>query len=432
MTKTYRAWEVEQRWLLPPSVLELVPPEHPAHFIREVVRQELDLSAILDSYGEERGQPPYHPVMMTALLLYAYSQGVHSSRQIAKACTERVDFMAVTARCEPDFRTVADFRRRHLAALKELFGQVLALCARSGLVRLGHVALDGTKIRANASLHKAMSYGRMDEQRRRLEADVAAWLEKAEAADAAEDEAYGKDRRGDELPDWVADKQKRAEKIREAKAALEREAKEAAAKAEAEGGHTKSPTPEAKAQRNFTDPDSKVMRTQGRFEQAYNCQAAVDADSQVIVARDVVAEQNDAPSLPPLVAQIKANTGRQARELSADNGYCSEANLKELGKRHIRGYVATGRQPHGKSARESLQSRAHRSRWVQAMRRRLRRAGWRSRYRLRKVTAEPVFGQIKGAMRFRQFLLRGLERVRAEWSLVCTGHNLRKLAAARA
>ncbi len=426
MAKTYKVWEVEQRWLLPPSVLELVPPEHPAHFIRELVRQDLDLSVILDSYREERGQPPYHPVMMTALLLYAYSQGVHSSRQMAKSCVERVDFMAVTARCAPDFRTISDFRKRHLAALKDLFVQVLALCSEAGLVRLGHVALDGTKIAANASRHKAMSYGRMCSEESRLAAEVRGWLEKAAAIDDAEDEAYGADRRGDELPDWVADKQKRVEKIREAKAALERQAREASAKAE----WKQSSTPDAKAQRNFTDPESRMMHTHGRFEQAYNCQAAVDADSQVIVARDVVAEQNDAPQLRPLVAQIKANTGRQAREVSADNGYCSEANLKELSRRHIRGYVATGRQPHGKSATESLQSRARRSPWIQAMRRRLRRGGWRSRYRLRKVTAEPVFGQIKGAKRFRQFLLRGLERVNAEWSLVCTGHNLRKLVTA--
>jgi len=432
MAKTYRAWEVEQRWLLPPSVLELVPPEHPAHFIRELVRQDLDLSAILDAYREERGQPPYHPVMMTALLLYAYSQGVHSSRQMAKACVERVDFMAVTARCAPDFRTVSDFRKRHLAALKDLFVQVLALCSEAGLVRLGHVAIDGTKIQANASKHKAMSYGRMCSEQSRLAAEVAAWLDQAEAVDEAEDAQYGQDRRGDELPDWVVDKQKRVEKIREAKAALERQAKEASAQAEREGERKQPATPDAKAQRNFTDPESRMMRTHGTFEQAYNCQAAVDAQSQVIVAREVVAEQNDAPQLRPLVAQIKANTGRQAREVSADHGYCSEANLKELSRRHIRGYVATGRQPHGKSATESLQSRARLRPWTQAMRLRLRRGGWRSRYRLRKVTAEPVFGQIKGAQRFRQFLMRGLERVQAEWSLVCTGHNLRKLAAASA
>jgi transposase len=430
MAKTFRAWEVEQRWLLPPSVLELVPPEHPAHFIRELVRQDLDLSSILDSYREERGQPPYHPVMMTALLLYAYSQGVHSSRQMAAACIERVDFMAVTARCAPDFRTISDFRKRHLIALQDLFVQVLALCSQAGLVRLGHVALDGTKIAANASRHKAMSYGRMCSEEPRLAAEVRAWLQKAAAIDDAEDAQYGKDRHGDELPDWVADKQKRVEKIREAKAALERQAKEAAAKAEEQGKRKKRSTPDAKAQRNFTDPESRMMYTHGRFEQAYNCQAAVDAESQVIVAREVVAEQGDAPQLPAMVAQIKANTGRQAAEVSADNGYCSEANLKELSRRHIRGYVATGKQAHGRGVADS--SKKWSGRWTLAMRLRLRRGGWRSRYRLRKVTVEPVFGQIKAAKRFRQFLMRGLERVRAEWSLVCTGHNLRKLAAAMA
>lgn len=431
MAKTYRAWEVEQRWLLPPSVLELVPPEHPAHFVRELVRQDLDLSAILDTYREERGQPPYHPVMMTALLLYAYSQGVHSSRQMAKACIERVDFMAVTARSVPDFRTISDFRKRHLRALQDLFVQVLALCSEAGLVRLGHVALDGTKIAANASRHKAMSYGRMCSEEPRLAAEVAGWLEKAASIDEAEDEQYGKARRGDELPDWVADKQQRQAKIREAKAALEREAQEASAKAEREGERKKPSTPDEKAQRNFTDPESRVMYSHGRFEQAYNCQAAVDAESQVIVAREVVAEQNDAPQLPGMVAQIKANTGRQAAEVSADNGYCSEANLKELARRHIRGYVATGKQAHGHGVADSSKKKWS-SRWTRAMRQRLRRGGWRSRYRLRKVTVEPVFGQIKSAQRFRQFLLRGLERVKAEWSLVCTGHNLRKLAAATA
>jgi transposase len=392
------------------------------------VRNELDLSAILDTYREERGQPPYHPVMMTALLLYAYSRGVHSARQMAAACVERVDFMAVTARCEPDFRTIADFRKRHLDALQDLFVQVLTLCSEAGLVKLGHVALDGTKIAANASLHKAMSYERMGPQEERLRAEVKAWMQRAEATDEAEDAQYGKDRRGDELPAWVADKQQRAEKIRAAKAALEREAKEAAKQAEQQGERKKSSEPEAKSQRNFTDPDSKCMRTHGRFEQAYNCQAAVDAHSQIIVAREVVSQQNDAPQLPALVAQIKANTGRQAKEISADHGYCSEANLKELSRRRIRGYVATGRQVHGRDVADT--GKQWSGRWTLAMRRRLRRAGRRSRYRLRKVTVEPVFGQIKGAMRFRQFLLRGLERVRGEWSLVCTGHNLRKLAAA--
>jgi transposase len=429
MSKTFRAWEVEQRWLLPPSVLELVPPGHPAHFVRELVRQDLDLSAILDAYVEERGQPPYHPVMMTALLLYAYSRGVHSSRRMARACLERVDFMAVTARCEPDFRTISDFRKRHLPALKDLFVQVLRLCRRAGLARLGHVALDGTKVKANASKHKAMSYARMCSEEARLAADVQGWLDRAEATDEAEDREHGQDRRGDELPDWVANKQARLGRIREAKAALESEAKEASAEAESRGERKRSAKPDDKAQRNFTDPESRIMRTRQSYEQAYNCQAAVDADHQIIVAHEVAAEQNDAPQLPAIVAQIKANTGRQAKELSADNGYCSEANIHELSRRRIRGYIATGRQKHGEP-RSGASDRAWSSRSIRAMRRRLKQGGWRSRYRLRKQTVEPVFGQIKQAQGFRQFLMRGVEKVKAEWSLVCTGHNLRKLAAA--
>ncbi|NIM28454.1 MAG: IS5/IS1182 family transposase, partial [Gammaproteobacteria bacterium] len=269
MAKKFRRWDVEQHWLLPPSVRELVPVDHPAHFVRELVRNDLDLSAILDCYAEERGQPPFHPVMMTALLLYAYTQGIYSSRRIAKACQERVDFMAVTAMQEPDFRTVNLFRQRHLEALGELFVQVLRLCRRAGLVRLGHVALDGSKFKANASKHAAMSYKRMREEEARLRAEVESWLDQAEAVDEAEDEEHGADRRGDEMPRWVADKQKRLGKIREAKAALEKEAADAA-KAREEDGDAKAvrikrPTskPRESAQRNFTDPDSKIMRAKG-------------------------------------------------------------------------------------------------------------------------------------------------------------------------
>ena len=440
MAKTFRTWDVDQRWLLPPSVRDLVPAGHTAHFVRDLVRDELDLSAILSTYSEERGQPPFHPVMMTALLLYGYSRSVHSSRKLAAACVERVDFMAVTAMQQPDFRTIAAFRKRHLAALGELFVQVLRLCRRAGLAQLGHVALDGTKVAANASKHKAMSYGRMREEEARLAKEVASWLEKAEATDAEEDAEHG-DRRGDELPEWVENKQKCLETIREAKAALEREAKEradvekdeddASRDASAEPPAKAEVVPPDKAQRNFTDPESRIMRTKNGYEQAYNCQAAVDAADQIIVARSVVAKQNDVDELAPIVEQIKANTGRQAKELSADYGYCSEANLKVLARRHIRGYVATGRQHHDRSS-ATERVRQRKRPLTEAMRRRLRRGGWRSRYRLRKQTVEPVFGQIKEAMGFRRFLLRGLEKVRHEWSLVCTAHNLRKLAAAMA
>jgi transposase len=213
MSKTFREWTLDQALLLPPSVHDFVPAGHLSRFVVALVTEELDLSAIMASYKGEKGQPPYHPAMMVALLLYSYAVGLYSSRRIAKACMERVDFMAIVALQAPDFRTISEFRRRHLAALSALFVQVLKLCERAGLVKLGHVALDGTKIKANASKHKAMSYERMCKREAELQAEVIGWLQAAEAADAAEDKAFGADRRGDEMPDWVADKQARLAKI---------------------------------------------------------------------------------------------------------------------------------------------------------------------------------------------------------------------------
>ena len=457
MSKVFRPWDVDQAMLLPPSVQELVPAGHLAHFIRDTVRDQLDLSAILDEYSEERGYPPYHPAMMTALLLYAYCQGVYSSRKMATACEQRVDFMAVTALQKPDFRTISDFRKRHLKALGALFGQVLLLCEQAGLAKLGHVALDGTKIKANASKHKAMSYKRMKEREAELAAEVQKWLEQAEATDAVEDEALGRKRRGDELPDWVRNKQARLQKMREAMAALEAEAAaEAQAEADAaraaaddaasadgdgEGSDgtaaapSEDPPPAAKAppdkaQRNFTDPESRIMKTANGFEQAYNAQAVVDADSQVIVAESLTNAGNDKQQVVPLAELIARNLGRVPKELSADNGYCAEENLEELERLGIRGYLATGRQKHGTKSATGKRSAAPGSR-VEAMSRRLKRGGHRSRYRLRKQTVEPVFGQIKGARGFRQFHLRGLAQVAEEWRLICTAHNLLKLAGAR-
>lgn len=429
MAKTFREWDPDQAWLLPPSVHQLVPKGHMAHFVRNMVREDLDLTAIEAAYEEERGHPPYHPGMMTALLLYAYSQGVFSSRRIARGCEERVDFMAVTAQQRPDFRTISDFRKRHLEPLAGLFLQVLQLCQKAGLVQLGHVALDGTKMKANASRHKAMSYGRMKETQQKLAGEVRDWFAAAGRADADEDRRYGRERRGDELPEWVANRQQRLEKIRAAKAALE-----AGAHREVRRSNESSPPPpaavrqlpEEKAQRNFTDPDSRIMKGSDGFVQAYNGQIAVDGAHQVIVAAAVTQATNDQKELVPMVATIRHNTGRKVAELSADAGYCSEENLKELHRRRIRGYVATGRQKHG--ATTATGADRQRGRRVRAMALRLKRAGRRSRYRLRKVIVEPVFGQIKQAMGFRQFLLRGFQKVSGEWSLVCTALNLRKLA----
>lgn len=441
MSKTFRPWLVDQPQLLPPSVSEFVPEGHVAHFVRNLVREQLDLSAIVGSYTEARGYPPYDPAMMTALLLYGYSRGVYSSRRLARGCEERLDFLAVTALNRPDFRTISEFRRRHLAALGGLFAQVLRLCQKAGLVELGHVALDGTKIRANASKHKAMSYGRMKKSEAALAAEVDAWLKAAEAADAEEDAVLG-ERRGDEMPAWVANKAKRLAKIGEAKAALEAEAKaKAQARQDAKAEHGEAPprrkggrkpkgepgTPPDKAQRNFTDPESKIMKGQGGFIQGYNAQAAVDAKAQVILAHGLTDSAVDFGQLIPMVDAVKANVGRVPDEVSADAGYCSEANLEAMDEREANAFIATGRQKHGPPPTDGEKDERGGPR-VQAMRERLRQGGFESPYRLRKQTVEPVFGQIKQARGFRQFLLRGKAKVAGEWAMICTVHNLLKLA----
>ena len=435
MTKRFREWNPKQKWLLPPSLDEFIPEGHTAHFVRDLVVDELDLSAILDTYVEERGYPPFDPAMMVALLLYAYTQGIYSSRRIAKGCIERMDFGAVTGFQKPDFRTVNLFRKRHLTALGGLFQQVLKLCRRSGLASLGHVALDGTKIKANASKHKAMSYDRMEKAEGEFADLVKDWLDQAEIRDLAEDARF-RNKQGEELPEWVSNKVERMKRIREAKAALEQEAAEKAkAERKAKGKDDDEDPPEppkvdAKAQRNFTDPESRIMPTRsGAFEQCYNAQAAVDGDAQVIVACDVVATSADMAQLLPMLDQVRANTGRKPRCCSADAGYCSEKNLKGLEARKIRGYVATGRQKHGTKAAVNPE-RGKPGTLIAAMRERLKRGGWRSPYRLRKQVVEPIFGQIKQGRGFRQFLLRGLAKVQEEWRLLCTAHNLLKLAKA--
>ncbi len=448
MSKTFRPWKIDEPLLLPPTVQEFVAKDHLAHFVLRLVREDVDLSEITCRYDGERGQPPFDPAMMTALLLYSYCCGLYSSRRIAKACCERVDFMRIVGFDAPDFRTVSDFRKRHLKALGKLFGQVLLLCEKAGLVKLGHVALDGTKIKANASKHKAMSYERMEKRAAELEAEVAKWLRTAEASDAKEDKRHGRDKTGDEMPDWVADKKRRAERIRQAKAELEAEAKaaaeakrkaeaEAAQKREAEGrrkpGRKAAPPseePDAQAQKNFTDPESRIMKSKDGFVQAYNAQAAVDAEAQIIVAQDVTQSPVDCGQLVPMTDAIETNLGRKPEQLSADSGYCSEDNLAALENRSIDGYVATGRAKHAVAGAAASPSPApdNKPTRVEAMRAKIKAGGHSSPYRLRKQLPEPVFGQIKQARGFRQFLLRGIEKVRAEWAIICTVHNLLKLA----
>ena len=440
MSKEFRPWKIDEAQLLPPSVQDYVPPDHLSRLIVALIREELDLSAIAGSYTSVLGQPPFDPRMMTALLLHGYATGLYSSRRIAKAAVERADFMMIVAGDPPDFRTIAEFRKRHLQALAGLFVQVLKLAEKAGLVKLGHVALDGTKIKANASKHKAMSYERMKRREAELAAEVARWLAAAAAADADEDQRHG-DKRGDEMPGWMADKYKRLAKIRAAKAELEAEAKAAAeeearrrAVAErkriAEGRKKNGPTPappnpepDGKAQRNFTDPDSRILLTKDGFLQGYNAQAAVDGAAQIIVAHELTASMSDHDELVGLIDAVADNLGRTPKEASADAGYCSEANLAALAERRVAAYLATGRAKHPAHAKRNFTGPLTR-----AMRQKLKRAGRRSRYRLRKQIVEPVFGQIKQARGFRQFLLRGLDKIKAEWALLCTAHNLTKLA----
>src|SRR6202161_1814685 len=394
MSKYFRPWKIDQPQLLPPSVQDFVPRDHLSRFIVELVRESLDLSEISSSYRSALGQPPFDPRLMVALLLTSYASGIYSSRRIAKACIERADFMMIAALDAPDFRTICEFRKRHLEQLAGLFVQVLKLAEKAGLVRLGHVALDGTKIKANASKHKAMSYAHMKRRHDELQAEVDRWLAAAEAADAQEDTLYG-DKRGDEMPDWVADKEKRLQKIREAKAALEAEAKAAAeaeiqAQAEAEGRRRaegrkktgKAPAPPkaepgGKAQRNFTDPESRILKTKDGYIQGYNAQAAVDGDHQIIVAQTLTNSSSDQAQLAPLLNVTRANLGRNPDEVSADAGYCSDANLRTIKRRRIEGYIATGRQKHGTKSATAKNTTP--GSLIARMSTKLKRAGYRSR-----------------------------------------------------
>jgi transposase/signal recognition particle subunit SEC65 len=429
MSKTFRPYDPEQMFLMPASMRDWLPADHLAYFISDVVEQ-LDLSAIVQRYkGEERGYPPYHPVMMAKVLLYAYCVGVPSSRKIEKRLEEDIAFRVLAANNTPDFRTISDFRKDHLKALSGLFLQVLKLCQKAGLVRLGHVSLDGTKIKANASKHKAMSYKRMKEEEARLEAEVKELLKKAEVTDEEEDQRYGKDKRGDELPKELAFRESRLRKIREAREALETEAKWEAEKARAEG---KKPTgiPEDKAQRNFTDPESNIMPAPGgkHFEQAYNAQAAVDSANQIILAAGLTDEPTDKKQAIPMVEQVRANTGELPRKMSADTGYFSKEVVQALTSDGIDVYIPPEKIKHGSSQPKAPRGRIPKGLSVaDRMRRKLMTKRGRQCYGLRKELSEPVFGQIKQARGFRQFLLRGKEKVSGEWQLICTGHNVLKL-----
>jgi transposase len=425
MAKTYRPYLPEQDFLLPPSPRDWLPEGHLAYFVSDLIDQ-LDLSAITTVYeDEERGYPPYHPVMLTKVLVYAYCVGVFSSRRIQRRLAEDVGFRVLAAGNEPDFRTIADFRKKHLAALKGFFEQVLRLARELGAPRVGRVALDGSKVKANASKHKAMSYGRMGEKQHQLRAEVKQLLAQAEAADAAEDAEYGADRRGDELPAELHRRESRLKRIREAKRVLEARAKDEAAAA---GQPAEAAKPDVKAQYNFTDPESRIMKGPDGFVQAYNVQVAVDEVLQLIVGQAVTQETNDKRQLMPMITVIEQQSGDTPTHVLADAGYCSDVNLEAIADTTIDAYISTRKQKHGERPgpcpRGPLPKTAT---IIDRMSRKLHTKAGAAVYAARKGIVEPVIGQIKQARGFRQFLLRGFEKVQGEWSLVCTTHNILKL-----
>ena len=455
MSKRFRSCDLNQAYLLPPSLQDWLPEGHLARFVAEVV-EALDLSPIYAKYeeGDGRGLAAYDPRMMVRVLIYGYCRGVASSRRIERATYEDVAFRYLAADQHPDHDTIATFRQEQLAHLGQLFVQVLQLCQRAGLVKLGHVALDGTKIKANASKHKAMSYERMAKAEKELEAEVQALLAEAARVDAEEDGKYGKGKRGDELPKELARRESRLEKIREAKAALEQEAREAAEKKQAEveaqikereeqerergrkfGGRPpqapdpEQAKPEPQAQRNFTDPESRIMKDGATKEwvQAYNAQAAVDSHAQVIVGAAVTQEANDKKQLVPMLKEVKVQMGIPPQRATADNGYFSEPNITDAQLREIELFVAPDRQKHGEKRPGTTGPPPPGASVGEQMRHKLRTAEGQAVYKLRKAVVEPVFGQIKEARGFRRFLLRGLGKVQAEWQMICATHNLLKL-----
>jgi len=486
--KRYRTWDPDEPYLFPPSPREWLPSNHLVFFVLDVVAH-VDLGAIEEAVQsrDPRGVRPYDPRMMVALLVYGYCVGIVSSRRLERAAHDQVPLRVLTGAQQPDHSRISAFRRRHLQALEGLFIQVLRMCQEAGLVKLGRVAPDGTKMEANASKHKAMSYERMKKSEAELAAEVQALLGEAERTDQAEDETYGRDRRGDELPAELARRESRLAKIREAKQKLEAEAAASRARelaerardararsngppedpdgrraerteqAATEAAHraaqkardagepgvdlrpreaTELPShqvpataegdPKAKAQRNFTDPDSRIMKQGTGFVQGFNAQAAVDEHAQIIVAQAVTHQPPDAEHLTPLLERIAQACGDLPQTALADAGYWSEQNVVECERRGVEALIPPDRIRHGASLTGAADAPTT-DRPKDRMRQRLRTLEGRAAYARRKTTVEPVFGQIKQARGLRRFLLRGLESVRAEWSLICATHNLLKL-----
>lgn len=485
--KKYREWKPAQQFLVPPSMHDWLPEEHPVYFVLDLVGK-LDISAIEEKYEakDPRGERPYSPRMMVGLLLYGYSVGIRSSRKLEKATYEDIPFRVLCAGNHPDHTRISEFRRKHLDELEELFLQIFKICQRAGLVELGNLALDGTKVQANASKHKAMSYERMLEESERLKAEIQQMLEEAESVDEAEDTKFGRDSRGDELPDQLQRRRDRLAKIEQAKAELEKETRQARAeqlKDNAERAKQRAEThesqkerrrsatmaenygkqaeqlsreagnqlpeattpegmpkhrpktetdgtPKPKAQRNFTDPDSRILEKNGEFLQGYNGQLVVDEAYQVIVAQGLTNQSPDNGNFGPMVDKAVDNAGRPPDAVLADSGYWQQEAPKRAAARGCEAFIATKKQPHGKKKPTCFGVPPEGGSAIDKMSHRVRTPEGLKRYARRKAIVEPVNGQIKEIGGFRRFHLRGFDKARKEWALVCTGHNLKKLCRA--
>ena len=442
MSRKFREWQPDAGWLFPPSPRDWLPEDHLVYFLLDVTAQ-VDISPIVDDYDSGNGgQPPFHPRMMLVLLLYSYSVGAFSSRKIMQRCVTDAAFRIIVGEDIPDFRRIAEFRARHLKHLQALFLEVLVLCREAGLLKVGRLSLDGTKIKANASRNKAMSYDRMGPEIERLQQEIDALLARAGDADDVDDEQFG-DLADDEIPDELKRRESRRAKILEAKAALEEAARQKAQshvdKMEAEDrNHRTNPeeaVPDPKAQRNFTDPESKIMKTSNKgFDQCGNAQAVAN-EQQIIIAADVTDQANDVRQTVPMTDQTIDNLDdagviENIGAFTADTGYFSEDNMNALdsNERIDDVFIATGRQKHNDKVPNAPKGRPPKDLTAkQKMARRNRTKKGRAEYARRKVIIEPVFGQIKEAMGFRNFLLRGIENMQGEWKMICLTHNLLKL-----
>ncbi len=480
--RQYRPWNPDQLVLFPSAMRDALDEGHIVFRILDAI-EELDISSITDriEQNDPRGTRPYHPRMMLALVIYAYCSGIYSSRKIGAATYDIIPFRVLTADQHPHVTVINEFRVRHLDAFVTLFTQVLRLCGRAGLLDLEHVSVDGSKIEANASKHKAMSHGRMEEEIARLEREIREFTVRAQRMDAEEDELFREGKEAHEISEELKHREQRLARIAKAKEELEREARRARerelreraetqrARAEDEQdpvelkrkltraqqaqeqadelarrdgeresdddsdlpSHkvptTPDATPSPKAQRNFTDPDSRIMKRGGSYLQGYNCQVAVDGKNQIIVAAAVTNQPPDQEHLVPMVERIRENLGDLPKRLSADSGYMSEDNVTYCAEHHIDAYLAVARDAHGTSA-DGTAPAQEKDAW-RAMREKLNTPQGRAIYGRRKVIVEPVFGHAKEARRFRRFSLRGLRKARGEWSLVCLCGNLLKLAA---